>query len=161
MSGLFSNPFEKRPWMYTKPQGENHSKTWFNEWQRYFLDYCHANRIHLIHRMDLRQLEPFNRLPDSSFDALIDSLLEQKYLVNWGKNSLRVYWRSNYSWSEDLYMAAKKNKRDILYGLETLRDLDPGMLEIPKQDIQQIYQILVDNCKARWIDKDNMILKIL
>ena len=68
MRDFFSNPFEKKPWMYTKPEGNNLSKTWFSEWQRFFLDYCHANRIHLISRTDLKQLNPFDR-PSSIIDV--------------------------------------------------------------------------------------------
>jgi hypothetical protein len=161
MRDFFSNPFEKKPWMYTKPEGNNLSKTWYSEWQRYFLDYCHANRIHLILRTDLKQLNPFDRLNDSSFEALIGTLLEKKLVVDWGNDNLRVYWRSNHAWSEHLYSLSKSMKRDIVYGLDTLADLDPNMLDIPKADLLNIYQNLVDNGKARWVEKEKMILKII
>jgi len=161
MSDLFSNPFEKKPWMYSKPEGNNLSKFWFSEWRKYFLDYCNVNNIHLISKRDLRQRDPFNRLNDPSFNELLNDLRTQKYLVNWGKDNLRVYWRSNQSWSERLYSLSRSMKRDIVYGLDTLADIDPTMLDIPKKDIMEIYQILVDNGKARWVEKEKMILKII
>ncbi|MHA1112502.1 MAG: hypothetical protein ACTSRE_15520 [Promethearchaeota archaeon] len=161
MRDLFSNPFKKKPWMYTKPNGNNLSKRWYSEWQRYFLDFCQANRIHLIPKMDLKQLDPFNRLNDSSFEALLKDLLDLKFVVDWGNDNLRVYWRSNHAWSEKLYSLAKSMNRDIVYGLDTLVDIDPTMLDIPKADIMIIYQVLVDNGKARWVEKEKMILKII
>ena len=161
MRDLFSNPFEKKPWMYTKPEGNDLSKIWFSEWQRYFLDYCHANRIHLISKKDLKQLIPFNRMNDSSFDELIKNLLELRYLVDWGNDILRVYWRSNYEWSEKLYSLAKSKNRDVVYGLDTLADIDSTMLDIPNSDILKIFQILVDNGKSRWLEKEKMVLKII
>jgi hypothetical protein len=161
MRDLFSNPFEKKPWMYSKPEGNDLSKVWFSEWRKYFLDYCNVNKIHLISKRDLRQRYPFNRLNDPSFNELLNSLLAQKYLESWGKDNLRVYWRSNQSWSERLHSLSKAMKRDIVYGLDTLADIDPTMLDIPKKDIMEIYQILVDNGKARWVEKEKMILKII
>jgi hypothetical protein len=161
MRDLFSNPFEKKPWMYTKPKGADLSKVWFNEWQKYVLDYCNANRIHLISKRDLKQREPFTRLNDSSFNDLIKKLQEQKYISIWGKDNLRIYWKSNNAWSENLYSLAKSMKRDIIYGLDTLADVDPIMLDIPKRDLHEIYQNLVNKGKARWVEKEKMILKII
>ena len=161
MKDFFSNPFEKKPWMYTKPVGEKLSKSWLTEWQRYILEYCEINRIYLITKNSLKQKDPFNRIDLDSFNSLFDYMFEQEYIVDWGDGLIRVYWKSNYSWSNELYNKSKSLKRDIIYGLDTLGDIAPEMLEIPKKDIENIYQILVNSEKARWVEKDKLILKII
>ena len=60
-----------------------------------------------------------------------------------------------------LMSAAKEKDKNIILGLETLGEFDRRMATIPSTDQTKIMQILVDRNKARWVEKDNNVLKIL
>jgi hypothetical protein len=50
---------------------------------------------------------------------------------------------------------------NVIYGFDTLEDIDPTMLDIPKTDLLDIFQLIVENDNARWLEKQKMILKII
>ena len=81
----------------------------------------------------------------------------------WGKknDSLRIYWRSLEKWSKIILDLAKERNKNIIYGFESIYDLDPNIKKIPIQDLEEIMNILVEKKIARWIEYENNILKIL
>lgn len=161
MTDLTQDPFNDRPWMYSEPKGSSNHGKWVNEWLRVFLDVSEMKNIHLINKQDLRRIAPFDRLDDDTFDSLIEQLLDKDYLVYWGKGNLRVYWKTIQAWTDHMITRAKDLDRRVVFGLDAFRELDPVMGNLPSSDKVRILETAVDQGKARWMEKENNIIKIL
>ena len=155
------NPFFNQPWMMERPRGAENYKKWVRGWTDAFLEIAEIQNIQLINKYDLRKMEPFNRLSDDDFDAIVKEYLDSPYCAYWGGDKIRVYWRTLDTWANTLHQAAKEKDKNIILGLETLGEFDARMATIPSTDQTKILQILVDRSKARWVEKDNNVLKIL
>lgn len=146
--------------MYSEPKGSGNHSTWVNEWLRVLLEVSEIKNIHLINKSDLRLVAPFNRLDEEAFESLLTDLMKTDYLVYWGKGNIRIYWRSIQAWSEILVERAKEADRLVIFGLDAFKEINPVMSKIPQTDQVKILQTLVDQGKARWMEKDNYIIKI-
>ncbi|MBN2335873.1 hypothetical protein JXL21_09965 [Candidatus Bathyarchaeota archaeon] len=155
------NPFLNQPWMMERPGGAENYKKWVRGWTDAFLEIAEIQNIQLINKYDLRKMEPFNRLSDEDFEILVKEYLDSPYCTYWGGDKIRVYWRTLDTWADALHQAAKEKDKNIILGLETLGEFDARMATIPSTDQSKIMQILVDRNKARWVEKENNVLKIL
>lgn len=158
---MTTDPFADRPWIYSKPPGQENFKKWVEEWNTVLLQVSERENIHLINKMDLKQVIPVNRLSDADFDSLIDELMEKDNYVYWGKGNIRIYWKSINAWANNLVEKAMMIDKSIIFGLDALREVDERMVFIPKSDQIKIMQTAVDQDKARWMEKENQVLKIL
>ena len=161
MRDIVSDPFKTKPWMYSKPTGENMSKLWVEEWKTVLLEVAEINNLHLVNKLDLKNMQPFDKLSTDSFEELIESLLGTGYLTYWGKGNLRIYWKSIQAWTDNLIEKAKSMDRVVIFGFEALEELDPRMTEIPRSDIDRIFNTAVNAGRARWVEKENLIIKVL
>lgn len=155
------DPFSDRPWMYSKPSGQENFKEWVEEWNNVVLDVSELENIHLINKMDLKQTSPLNNLSNSDFDILLDELMKRENYVYWGKGNIRIYWKSIQYWANNLVEKAMMIDKSVIFGLDSLLEIDPRMVSIPKSDQIKIMQAAVDQGKARWMEKENQILKIV
>jgi len=158
---IVSDPFKTKPWMYSKPTGENMSKLWVEEWKTVLLEVAEINNLHLVNKLDLKNMQPFDKLSTDSFEELIESLLGTGYVTYWGKGNLRIYWKSIQAWTDNLIEKAKSIDRAVIFGFEALEELDPRMTEIPRSDIDRIFNTAVNAGRARWVEKENLIIKVL
>lgn len=161
MSNVFLDPFANKPWMYTKPAGTENYKKWVEEWLSIILKVAENENIHLINKMDLKLKQPLDKLDDKSYDSLIKEILETSYISYWGNGNLRIYWKSLNGWADSLVKKANDMDKSLIYGLEGITEIDETMWRIPKSDIQRILDILVDQRRARWVEKENNIIKII
>ena len=161
MRDLYSDPFQSQPWMYTMPQGNELKKDWLNAWKTVLLEIAEIENIQLINKLDLRKKTPINRLDQGSYDELIKGLLETQEFAYWGNDNLRIYWRSINGWADHLYEKAQALDKKIIFGIDSVQDIDPLMRKIPSSDMKAILKRLIDNGRARWVEEHNNILKLL
>jgi len=149
--------------MYSRPEGSNFLKEWKEKWGKFLLDYAEAHNINVININDLITLGPFNKLNKNAIQDIILYLNSSGFIKYWGKNKnlLRIYWRSLDEWGNFIFNLLKEKNRNIIYGIESLYDLDDRIIKIPINDIEKIFGILVEKKLAKWIEKENNILKII
>lgn len=161
MRDLYSDPFQGKPWMYSMPKGNQLKIEWLETWKNALLEIAEIENIQLINKLDLRKKMPMNRLDQESFDELIKCLLETQELANWGNGNLRIYWKSISGWADHLYEKAQTKDTKIIFGIDSVQEIDPLMRRIPSNDLKAIMKRLVDSGRARWVEERNDILKLL
>ena len=161
MSDYYSDPFQAKPWMYSMPKGNQLKNEWLETWKNVLLEIAEIENIQLINKLDLRKKRPLNQLDQGSFDELIKCLLETQDFVNWGNGNLRIYWKSINGWADQLYEKAQALDKKIIFGTDSVQEIDPLMRNIPSSDMKAIMKRLVDSGRARWVEEHNTILKLL
>ena len=161
MTSNYSDPFPGKPWMYSKPSGNENYKKWCNEWTSVFLNFCEENKIHLIHRNDLKQLFPLSHLDGNSYDALIDNLIKTKYITNWGNGNLRIHWKSIQGWLDTILEKAREMDKNVIFGPEELVELSDSLVTMPRSELEKILNLAVEQKIARWVEEKNRVLKLL
>lgn len=161
MSDFTADPFQGRPWMYSMPKGNQLKNEWLVTWKNVLLEIAEIQNIQLINKLDLRNKSPLNRLDQESYEELIKSLQETREVSYWGNGNLRIYWKSISGWADNLYEKAQDLDKNILFGTDSVQEIDPRMRRIPSNDIILIFKRLVESGKARWVEEHNNILKLL
>jgi len=157
-----ADPWEGKPWMYSKPAGSSQLKYWKDEWGKVLLSRAEEENISLIDRNDLRKLQPFDRLNDDALSAVIDGLVESGGAKWWEKDmSLRIYWRSLESWADIVLAEARRRNKNLIYGFQGLQEISPGTSGLPVADKRKILDILVERQVARWVEDENNIVKVI
>jgi len=147
--------------MYSMPKGNQLKNEWLVTWKNVLLEIAEIENIQLINKIDLRKKRPLNRLDQESYEELIKGLQETQEVVNWGKGNLRIYWKSISGWADHLYEKAYAADKNILFGTDSVNEIDPLLRRIPSSDITAIFKRLVESGRARWVEERNNILKLL
>jgi len=161
LSDFTSDPFQGRPWMYSMPKGNQLKNEWLITWKNVLLEIAEIQNIQLINKLDLRNKSPLNRLDPESYEELIKGLMETQEVAYWGNGNLRIYWKSISGWADHLYEKAQDLDKNILFGTDSVQEIDPRMRRIPSNDLIRIFKRLVDSGKARWVEEHNNILKLI
>jgi hypothetical protein len=154
------NPFSDKSWMYSKPKGRK-NLIWLNQWIKLLLEIAESKNIHVIKKLELKKMKPFNLLDDDGLDFLFNRLPENEHFVYWGRNSIRIYWKSLHSWAENILKRAHELNQNTVYGFEGLFELDPSLKEIPKSEGGRIIKILEYGKKIKIVDKKDQVIRIL
>ncbi len=148
---------EKRyEFMYTIPQQKknlNDYQSWRKEWSKVFFDYARYAILHVIYIKQIAAEKPFSNFEDrqNAIKNIADELVAQgiaRFLTK-KKESLRVYWRSLDSWADEIYTWAYEMGRLDPIMLFEIRDARLEFSTLPKEDLEEIFNILARNRKGK------------
>ena len=147
------------PWMYFYKTKEEKTK-FIQEWSDYILDYTHAYVIHTFDFLTESTKAPFKFLREREkyLREILEELASTEYAEwqNDEKTRLRIYWKSLEEWSIKLFEYCYWNGLEILTLIdlkEAGEEVDRGFSTLPPRDVVRILEILIDQKKAKWIDK--------
>ncbi|MFX1274846.1 MAG: hypothetical protein ACFFBP_14635 [Promethearchaeota archaeon] len=175
------SPYEKiveaYPWleekryefMYTIPHHKknlNDYQSWRKEWSKVFFDYARYAILHIIYIKQIAAEKPFSKFEDrqKAIKEIADELVTQgiaKFLTK-KQEILRVYWKSLDSWADEIYnWAYDLGKLDPIMLFE-IRDAKLEFSTLPKEDLEEIFNILARNQKAKVLklEEGQIALKI-
>jgi hypothetical protein len=153
----------EKPWMYSKPKNSQLLRKWRETWNDYVLAYAQQKNINLVNIIDLKREDPFRRMDQEAFEDIVQALAEQGYGKWWDKKKklLRIYWRTLDQWANHIFEVAKKSGRSVIIGNEGFIELEPSLVTMPKEDLEQVFVIMVRMGLARWIDKKKKAIRII
>lgn len=161
---------EKRyEFMYTIPNQKksmNDYLSWKREWSKVFFDYARYAILHIIYVKQVAAEKPFSQFDDRqrAVREIADELVTQgiaKFLTK-KKEKLRVYWKSLDNWADEIYnWAYELGKLDPIMLFE-IRDAKLEFSTLPKEDLEEIFNILARNQRAKVLklEEGQIALKI-
>nr|7PB9_A Chain A, Tandem WH domains of Vps25 [Candidatus Odinarchaeum yellowstonii] len=158
---------EKYPWMYSLPSKTEDFEDWLNQWSDFTLQWFKINKLHQISLVELMGEKPFSYLQNKSkaLTVIVENLIARNFCKYTDKEykSIRVFWRGYRDWSEVIYnWALKKGRTELtFFEIIDLKESPDNFHMLPKEDFKKIFNILVKNKRAEWINKKNMHIRIL
>lgn len=161
---------EKRyEFMYSIPEKKKYLddyESWKKEWSKVFFDYCRYAILHVIYVKQVAGDIPFSKFQDrqKAINEIADELIEQglaRYLTK-KKEQLRIYWKTLESWADEIYnWAYDQGMLDPIMVFE-IRDAKLEFSNLPREDLEDIFNILAKNRKGKVIrsDEGQIALKI-
>ena len=148
---------ERKKFMYTMPNKKKNLTdytSWKTEWAKVLFDYARFAVLHIIYIRNLNSEKPFSNF--SNREANIREVAEElvnKNQAKWlskNKNRLRVYWKSLELFSVEIYEWAYQQGRlepIMIYEIREAKSED--FSNLPLEDLEEIFRILVKNHKAK------------
>jgi len=175
------SPYEKileaYPWlekkryefMYNIPNQKkklNDYQSWRKEWSKVFFDYARYAILHIIYVKQIAAEKPFSRFEDrqKAIKEIADELVSQgiaKFITK-KKEKLRVYWKSLDNWADEIYNWAYELGKLNPILLFEIRDAKLEFSTLPKEDLEEIFNILARNQRAKVLklEEGQIALKI-
>ncbi len=151
-----------KPWVYSKPNGEEALAKWKEKWTTVLLDYAENKNICVVNVSDLKRESPFNKIDSESFSHLLDHWVCTKHAKWRNKQAklLAICWRSLDKWAELVVQAAKEKGTTIINGSDGLLELYPSAASLPQDELEQLLKLIVYKKYGRFIDKKKFVIKI-
>lgn len=150
--------------MFVIPEGAEDVEQWSAEWAGFTIEWCKEMLLHIVSTRTLVMLEPFNELrPDRhrAVRIILDKLVREQLgrWVNEAEGILRVTWRTDDEWAEDIRSWALKTGRTT-FSLFKLREYRRDLASLPETELRIILDALVRKGQARWLDGEKEVLQI-
>jgi hypothetical protein len=148
---------ERKKFMYTMPdknKQKNDYISWKIEWAKILFDYARFTVLHIIYIRELNSQKPFSDFSNREqyIIEIAEELIDQKQ-AKWlskKKEKLRVYWKTLEVWSDEIYRWAYNNgKLEPVMIFELREAKDEDFSNLPLEDLEAIFKILVKNRKAK------------
>ncbi|GAG93424.1 unnamed protein product, partial [marine sediment metagenome] len=148
---------ERKIFMYTMPdknKQKNDYTSWKTEWAKILFDYARFTVLHIIYIRELNSQKPFSDFTNREqyIIEIAEELIDQKQ-AKWlskKKEKLRVYWKTLEVWSDEIYRWAYDNgKLEPVMIFELREAKDEDFSNLPLDDLEAIFKILVKNRKAK------------
>jgi len=154
---------ERKKFMYTMPekkQSKNDYVSWKIEWAKVLFDYARFAVLHIIYIRELNSQKPFSNFTkrEEYIKEIAEELISQNQ-ATWlskEKKRLRVYWKTLEAWSDEIYRWCYENGKIepvMIYELREAKQEDFSSL--PIEDLEEIFNILVKNRKAKVFKLEN------
>jgi len=161
---------ERKKFMYTMPdknKQKNDYTSWKTEWAKILFDYARFTILHIIYIRELNSQKPFSDFTNREqyIIEIAEELIDQKQ-AEWlskKKEKLRVYWKTLEVWSDEIYRWAYDNgKLEPIMIFELREAKQEDFCNLPLEDLEAIFKILVKNRRAKVLKLDNgqLALKI-
>jgi len=153
-----------RPYLLTRPASPELVKIWEEFWVKYVLDLAEEENLSLISVSELRRLSPFDQMDEGSFKALLELLIKRGHAKWWDKKRgiLRIYWCGPDYWLEKLLDAIRaRSLTGVVNGVEGAVELVPQMASLPREEVEDLLELMVERGLAKWVDKKRKILRVL
>jgi hypothetical protein len=153
----------EKPWVYSKPKGEEAAAKWRENWVTYVLEFSEKKNIYSINLLDLRREKPFCKLDQSSFDDIVNCLFSAKH-AKWGSRRgkiLVICWRSLDKWTDLTIQLTKEKKLALINGLVGLSGLNPQTLCLPKEEQENILKLIVKKKSGYWVDRKKLVVRVV
>lgn len=154
---------ERKKFMYTMPdknKQNNDYTSWKTEWAKVLFDYARFAVLHIIYIRELNSEKPFSDFTkrEKYILEIAEELISQKQAI-WlskKKRKLRVYWKTLEVWSDDIYKWAYDNGKIepiMIYEIREAKQED--FSNLPLEDLEEIFKILVKNRRAKVFKLEN------
>lgn len=154
---------ERKKFMYTMPdknKQNNDYTSWKAEWAKVLFDYARFAVLHIIYIRELNSEKPFSDFTkrEKYILEIAEELISQKQAI-WlskKKRKLRVYWKTLEVWSDDIYKWAYDNGKIepiMIYEIREAKQED--FSNLPLEDLEEIFKILVKNRRAKVFKLEN------
>jgi len=150
--------------MFVIPEGAEDVEQWSSEWAGFTIEWCREMLLHIVSTRTLVILEPFNELrPDRhrAVRIILDKLVKEQ-LGRWvdeAEGILRVTWRTDEEWAEDIRSWALKTGRTT-FSLFKLREYRRDLAGLPDSELRAILDVLVNKGQARWLGGEKEVIEI-
>lgn len=150
--------------MFVIPSKEADIEQWGAEWAGFTIEWCREMLLHIVSSRTLVLLDPFNELkPDRHRAAkIILGVLVKQELGRWideAEGILRVTWKSDDEWAEEIRRWALKTGRTT-FTLFKLQEYRKDLIGLPKSELRKILDRLVERKLARWLDREQEVVEI-
>ncbi|MFX1562421.1 MAG: hypothetical protein ACFFDP_03855 [Promethearchaeota archaeon] len=150
--------------MFVIPSKEADIEQWGAEWAGFTIDWCREMLLHIVSTKTLVLFDPFNELkPDRHRAAkIILGVLVKQELGRWideAEGILRVTWKSDSEWAEEIRCWALKTGRTT-FTLFKLQEYRKDLTGLPKSELRKILDVLVERKLARWLDREQEVVEI-
>ncbi len=152
----------EKPWVFTKPRGEDALCKWREKWAEFILDYAEQKNLYLVSTKDLKRETPFAKIDQESYSDIIDYLIKTNH-AKWRSKSqaiLAICWRSLDKWAELSVEAAKEQGRNIIAGAEGLKEIYPSIACLPQDMIEQVLKFIVEKKWGHIADKKTSAIRL-
>ena len=151
--------------MFVIPQTEEEIEQWGAEWAGFTIDFCRELLLHIVSTRTLVMLDPFTELrPDrhQAVKVILGVLVKQELgrWVNEAEGILRVTWKTDDEWANEIRQWALKTGRTTLT-LFKLKEHRKDLATLPKSELRIILERLVDKNQAKWLDREREVVEIL
>jgi hypothetical protein len=153
---------ERYQFMYFIPNKEknpNDYESWKNEWAKVMYDYARYAILHILHLRELLTEKPFANFENRkrAIKEIAEELIDQG-LAKWlskKEEKLRIYWKTLDLWADEIYdWAYELGKLEPIVLFE-IRQAKEEFSTLPKEDLEEIFEILSKNNRGKLIKLDN------
>ncbi|MHA2092543.1 MAG: hypothetical protein ACW98K_16985 [Candidatus Kariarchaeaceae archaeon] len=149
-----------KPWMYVQPTNQSQLKSWLDSWSKVILEFSRIMTIHVININELITIHPFKnnqnskQLTNDQVLIIVDDMVssQQAKWLDENKILVRIYFKTNDQWSGiimkhlmDTGLAAE------VLTLYELEKLNQDWSSLPRQELVEIFDILVSKNRAQWV----------
>ncbi|MFX0168832.1 MAG: hypothetical protein ACFE89_05655 [Candidatus Hodarchaeota archaeon] len=150
--------------MFVIPQSEEEIDQWGAEWAGFTLDFCREMLFHIVSTRTLVLFDPFNEIRPDRHQAVkvILGVLVKEELGRWineAEGILRVTWKTDDEWADEIRRWALKTGRTTLT-LFKLKEHRKDLATLPKSELRIILQRLVERKQAKWLDQEREVVEI-
>lgn len=152
-----------RPYLLMRPKHPDLIKAWEEFWVRYILKMAEEENLSLVSVQELRRREPLSQMNEASFQAAIEVLIERGLAKWWDRKRglLRIYWCGPDYWIKKLIESLRARPTGIVNGVDGALELVPEMATLPREEVEELLELMVKRKLARWVDKKRRVLRIL
>lgn len=154
---------ERKKFMYSMPDKNNQKNdyiSWKTEWAKVLYDYARFAVIHIIYVRELNAEKPFSNFTNREqyIKEIVEELisLKQAKWLSKKKDKVRVYWKTLELWSDEIYNWAYENGKIepiMIYEIREAKQED--FSNLPLEDLEEIFKILVKNRRAKVLKLDD------
>ncbi|MHA2172241.1 MAG: hypothetical protein ACXAB7_20400 [Candidatus Kariarchaeaceae archaeon] len=149
-----------KPWMYVQPTNQSQLKSWLDSWSKVILEFSRIMTIHVININELITIHPFKnnqnnkQLTNDQVLVIVDDMVSSQQAKWLDDNQIlvRIYFKTNDQWSSiimkhlmDTGLAAE------VLTLYELEKLNQDWSSLPRQELVEIFDILVSKNRAQWV----------
>ncbi len=149
-----------KPWMYVQPTHQNQLESWLDSWKKVIVDYSRILTLHVINISELINQHPFNnhelnkRLTGDIINNIFEHMI-QDGLAKWLDENhilVRIYYKTNEQWSSIImeYLINTGLAAEVLT-LYEVEKLEQEWSSIPRNELVEIFDILVTKKRAGWV----------
>lgn len=160
-----------KPWMYIQPVVEGQLNSWRDSWISLILDYSRIFTEHIVNVNELLKKHPFTHQQTHKsltqpvmvqiFDVMVTN--GQAKWMDSNKILVRIYFKTDRQWADEIMeFLIEKGYAAELMTLFELENLNQEWSSIPRSELRAIFDLLVSDKRAKWVDnnKDSLTFKL-
>ncbi|MHA2249696.1 MAG: hypothetical protein ACXAD7_05005 [Candidatus Kariarchaeaceae archaeon] len=159
-----------KPWMFVQPTHQTQLASWLDSWKLVVLDYARTFSYHVINITVILEQHPFKnmknnkRLTKDSIEQIINKMIDEG-LAKWLDDNhilVRIYYKTNEEWSAIIleYLTDTGLAAEVLT-LYEIEKIDQEWSSLPREELVEIFDILVDQQRAMWIGNSKDTLSFI
>jgi hypothetical protein len=153
----------KKPFMYVQPTHVNLLGSWLESWENLILEYTQIFNIHVINVNELRSIFPFDNVENKKQLTkkqleFIFTKMEERGVARWLDDNhiiVRVYYKTINQWKDIIFTYLKDSGQVVeVLTIEEFEKMEMAWSSLPREDLQEIFEILIQEGHARWVGEN-------